>query len=392
MSCMEFLSSSSKAVLGKGNGPEYKDPKLWIGLVGVLLVWVMKSQKSWREHVTQEVLIMAYVLAIDLLVLHIEQYTNHFILYPMVLVLVYEFELHGAGLVRKWLWPQSDSYSSLQASIVGGGGGGLQAVPSSMLGPRGGHSSMLNNSGSLAPNSSGDVQELKATNVFMDLERPLLRVMCVFVGQVVLMLFYMHALGKQLRSTRSGDFKYDYWVAAVLAVQFGALFGSSSSAQFGNYFEHFSSWLHVFRRNIYVQGEGIGGDMVFYKVDVSLADKAVRSVMSFVVNAVFRDFIMFTVPIFLMLAEGPMDVFKDALAVMFLTTIDDVPEKLYVLTRTSVKEPTYAAKRTMEYTETHTFLDAGESQIQKGAEEYPEVIQELRRERRNCSGPVCAVM
>lgn len=172
-----------------------------------------------------------------------------------------------------------------------------------------------------------NVNKFTAHTVYMDLLRRPCRTFLVFFGQVLVTTLYMIELKAAMTGSNNGN--YFYWLVAVIGIQSAALFNDSQSSQLGAPWDS-GQWrslvyLCFHSSSVVCRVEGVAG------LKLTRCHCCVRCFVDFVVNALVRDLIGYTIPLFLMTAESGMDVVKDALALVFITQLDNVDKTKYDL-------------------------------------------------------------
>lgn len=115
-----------------------------------------------------------------------------------------------------------------------------------------------------------------------------------FFGQALMIVFYLQNLGKCWDSSAKC---YVFWLVTWFGVQ---VTSDRNASQVGKPWNG-PLWREIISKNT-----------------------AVSCLLDFVINGFGRDMLRFTLPLFMMMAETPLDFTKDALAVVFITTLDDI--------------------------------------------------------------------
>mmetsp|Transcript_3946 Transcript_3946/g.10116 ORF Transcript_3946/g.10116 Transcript_3946/m.10116 type:complete len:370 (-) Transcript_3946:25-1134(-) len=166
------------------------------------------------------------------------------------------------------------------------------------------------------------LSDITGSTIYLNFERPFCRALVVFVGQSILMACYTYALWEEENA------QYLHWFVGFVAVQLVSFSpDNNEDSPVGNPWD---VWQWAYLLGALSQGNIIltGGRTVQVTIQTSTCyDRNLlraRAFMSFLVNAVFRDLLVFTIPAFLLDAGTVMDVVKDCLAIAFITTLDDV--------------------------------------------------------------------
>merc|ERR1712224_240975 len=115
-----------------------------------------------------------------------------------------------------------------------------------------------------------------------------------------------------------------YWVTAFVAVQNTAIFGRGSDSQVGSPFKA-STWGFLLSNSSRIKlTTGNSKDPIHQPPHVMWA----RFFMDFIVNGVIRDAIAYTTPLLLMASENDLEFVQNALAVLFIPTLDDRSEPI----------------------------------------------------------------
>jgi len=164
--------------------------------------------------------------------------------------------------------------------------------------------------------------EIEVDNVFLDLPSPFAESFVRFLGQTVLIGYYWHYL-----FTLSKFDNLSFWLA-TLPVQLLA------KHQMGSPYQDIrSKWKMIFSSCQYRLADT--GDL---KKMNARSELNIRCWMSWFVNHVYYQSLILSVPLMLMQSETGIDFVKDAFAVMFIPTLDDLstPRILTLLIRTGM--------------------------------------------------------
>eukprot|EP00928_Gymnodinium_smaydae_P099129 TRINITY_DN9379_c0_g1_i1.p1 TRINITY_DN9379_c0_g1~~TRINITY_DN9379_c0_g1_i1.p1 ORF type:complete len:350 (-),score=57.89 TRINITY_DN9379_c0_g1_i1:169-1218(-) len=152
------------------------------------------------------------------------------------------------------------------------------------------------------------MQGFSAGNVYQDLNDVLSRSVTIFsvVGFA--------------ETKFEGEHSLVYWVCSIVAVQMAAMLGRRGDSALGRYW-----WAHLWTM-LLNRNEELTYTCHGKKFTKTNAEIWFRCGMSFIVNAILRDFISFTTPLLMMDAGNPLDFVKDCLAVVYISTLDDHAE------------------------------------------------------------------
>lgn len=300
------LNATCAVALQSGGGASWQDAKFWLGLLCLFGCLAYRKYGEYAfgvEHI--DITKFVYNMGVNLIVLAIVQGSSHnVVVYLCAFVLALEFPnvlKFGFGQTRA-MCVRNNVYMDL-------------------------------------------VSVFTANNVYMDLDRHPCRIVLVFLGQILLTTLYILSLKDSITSIRSGtsNGNYFYWVVAVIAVQSAALYNDSRGSQLGPTWDY-KQWRLLVRlcfSGSVFHDHVASGD----KVETTRLHCCVRCVADFVINAFVRDLIGYTIPLFLMVAESEMDVVKDALALAFITQLDNLDKReynleleIYISSRESVSE------------------------------------------------------
>lgn len=167
------------------------------------------------------------------------------------------------------------------------------------------------------PDTDGGA-DAQTESFYMDLTKPLHRVLPYFVIQLLLLSFYiseLHADDAEIK-TENESTEFGYWIVGVMIQLFAGDF------QFGSPYNR-AFWNKVLTDD---RTQDIRYEMYYLldRIPISYGTGwLLRSYMDWIVNHVAKHIIMFTFPIFLS-NEGPLDFVKDCTAIFFLTSLDDI--------------------------------------------------------------------
>jgi len=163
--------------------------------------------------------------------------------------------------------------------------------------------------------------EIEVDNVFLDLPSPFAESFVRFLGQTVLIGYYWHYL-----FTLSKFDNLSFWLA-TLPVQLLAKHQMGSSYQDIRY-----KWKMIFSSCQYRLADT--GDLKQMNDSLELN---IRCWQSWFVNHVYYQSLILSVPLMLMQSETGIDFVKDAFAVMFIPTLDDLSTpRILTLIRTGM--------------------------------------------------------
>jgi len=158
--------------------------------------------------------------------------------------------------------------------------------------------------------------EMEASNVFLDLPNPFAESFVRFLGQTMLMGYYWHYV-----FTVSKFDNLVFWLA-TLPVQLLAKHQMGRSYQ-----DSRLDWLRIFSSCRYRMS-----DKESMQMNSSL-ELNMRCLQAWIVNHVYYQSLILSVPLMLMQSETGIDFVKDAFAVMFIPTLDELstPRKLTLI-------------------------------------------------------------
>lgn len=165
-------------------------------------------------------------------------------------------------------------------------------------------------------------------NIFCALTKThIFEVILRFIAMAILMIFLVIALWRSAAAWPAGQCNDIPWWATLLMQLAG-------DQQMGTRFDDVAKlWAHILRADYLVPkhpGHGIYStkqEDFNALLDEKLCGPLVRKIRCFlalVVNGVFFAVILYTLPLLLMTSETPLDFVKDAFAVVFIVTLDDV--------------------------------------------------------------------
>lgn len=161
-------------------------------------------------------------------------------------------------------------------------------------------------------------------SVFEDLTRPFIKTWAVFIGQFILVCLYMDGFEYGIEEMASNSFSsvnYGYWFVGVFCVQYATMFLSESNSQVGPAFDSIR-WAQIMRaERIILVKENKEKDVSSVTPH---ANCIIRLFMEWFINGITRGLIIATVPLFMMSATSSIDLVKDALAIAFITGLDNL--------------------------------------------------------------------
>jgi hypothetical protein len=162
-------------------------------------------------------------------------------------------------------------------------------------------------------------KSFSGVNVYLDMgEIAFAKAFIVFCGQMCLTKFLVNAT----YHVAGAEISYLYWATAFVAVQNTAIFGRGSDSQVGSPFKA-STWVTLLSNSPRIRlTKGKSDEPIHQPPHVMWA----RFFMDFIVNGVVRDAIAYTTPLLLMASENDMEFVQNALAVLFIPTLDDRSE------------------------------------------------------------------
>jgi hypothetical protein len=173
-----------------------------------------------------------------------------------------------------------------------------------------------------------DTVTIIAENRFQDFTTSLVHISVLIAAQMTFMKFYTWEMTKPMPFTARS---YVYWLAAVpMQVVARGLMGRS----FCHECTFWHTMLHIRETDIIKAGEL---DDEAEPIDIKYSSVVIRSLMSFYVNNLSMAWIALSLPVFTMSAPTDIDFVKDCFAIVFITTLDDLPDNV-TLTVQRVKE------------------------------------------------------
>lgn len=172
------------------------------------------------------------------------------------------------------------------------------------------------------PNTDG----IKVNNHYMNISKTgLHRTSMYFFVQFLLMLFYVYSLNDKEAFQREDDVSYVKWLGAMFLTVLAGKNEGGTKFEFEFEFwralevDELPNWF-VGKKTGFVKTDFIGCVPVPLRYQWRL-----RRFYSHCVNLIFRQVIFSTAPVMLSVAE-PLDFIRDALAVFFITNLDDLAD------------------------------------------------------------------
>jgi hypothetical protein len=157
-------------------------------------------------------------------------------------------------------------------------------------------------------------KRMKIKNIYMKVSCTLQRTIMYFFVQGALMLFYIYSLNDKEKFQSEENVSYMKWMVAMV------LTAIAGEDEVGTKFD-FDFWEALDSDPL-----GKNHTTFFYCINVPLKYQwRARAFFSVCVNLIFRQVILGTAPVMLSVA-GPLDFIRDALAVFFITKLDDVED------------------------------------------------------------------
>eukprot|EP00931_Biecheleriopsis_adriatica_P000188 TRINITY_DN100194_c0_g1_i1.p1 TRINITY_DN100194_c0_g1~~TRINITY_DN100194_c0_g1_i1.p1 ORF type:complete len:303 (-),score=34.89 TRINITY_DN100194_c0_g1_i1:8-916(-) len=279
---LNLLHHWSWQVLGKGDEQTWPtDWKLWCGIVGYSAVWYRWLRYGYDRDFRLKAI---HVLSLDLIILHLVQYNDRAGM-GLSLLLILVQNLGSAKIF----------YSDKDLLKTG---------------------------------------KLHVDTTYNKISDSRLQAGFVFLGQLMFLVFYVHAVAKGLKAPEDVErYEYLHWVAGYVAVQMSLYFNRGHDSQLGQVMD-VGSAVYIWKNIDQLQFSYVmfGGDMSA-PFTLSRANWAARCTMNFIVNMTFRDIIAFTVPILLMGFHDPLNCVVYSVGVNFIATMDDCEDSIYFLSR-----------------------------------------------------------
>jgi len=173
-------------------------------------------------------------------------------------------------------------------------------------------------------------------SVYMDLTKQFERVFPVFLAQVGFLLFYVVDLNTE-HNTHYGNASFYKWALAIIATTY------CGESQLGEEYSK-AFWTNVMKDDIkkeddeelpqFWQRKFIGNNKLGSLISLNLHFKMryylewrLRQMMDFFINSLCRTILMYTFPILMCTSDDFMDFVKDAMAIYFITTLDDIQDE-----------------------------------------------------------------
>lgn len=157
------------------------------------------------------------------------------------------------------------------------------------------------------------------------MSKSLTAVFFLFVLQIMFFLFYMQSFDNATRKDTWKNSSAVRWLVGVLVCNL------TFKDQAGHTFQH-KFWLKVICNHKEMEGHWDDEDTNLASGRVSYGRQAkLCMLMSFCVNMIIRETVFFSAPLLLGVSEEALDFFKYALAVLFLTKLDDIANPINFL-------------------------------------------------------------
>jgi len=187
-------------------------------------------------------------------------------------------------------------------------------------------------------------EEFHAGSMYNDISRSLLHTVVVFFGQFCFVFCYCSYLFNNLDATK---LNYTFWMMAFIGLQMAAFFNRGQDSLLGEPWDH-KQWYTLqeaaHRIEFTYKEEKSGKTLGPFRRPRLVMH--LRGFMGFVMNTVARDFVAFTIPIFLSHFSSPLDFVVYSIGVNFITTLDDMTPKVYTIHVKDENEHGFAGART----------------------------------------------
>jgi len=273
-----FCHIQLEKVFGKNSEDFWKDWKLWVGFMLWSVVSVRWMRNNMQENFYER---FAFTFGVNILILHSLQYTSNvkMTLLGISVLLI----LQSLAINFIWYWDTRDD---------------------------------------------PEPEEFVCGTLYLNLELPLFQIFVVFVAQCSVWWFYMTSI---IFNFDLHHVNYVYWMGAYLAMQMTMIFDRGSDSVFGEPFptpDGVRLW-HQAGKVIFEE-QGDKAETTFSDT-VPKWNMTIRFFTGFWTNAVLREIMAYTIPVMLMGFSEPMDFVVYCVGVNFITTVDDMAAKTYVI-------------------------------------------------------------
>jgi len=168
-------------------------------------------------------------------------------------------------------------------------------------------------------------------SVYTDLTRQFDRVLPVFLAQLGFLLFYAVHLNTE-HNTHYGNASLYKWVVAIIATTYcgeSQLGGEYSRAFWAKVMKDDDEEFPQFWQKKFMGNNKLGSEIslnLHFEMPYYL-EWRLRQMMDFFVNALCRTILMYTFPIMMCTCDDFMDFVKDAMAIYFITQLDDIEDE-----------------------------------------------------------------
>jgi len=183
-----------------------------------------------------------------------------------------------------------------------------------------------------------------AKNVYHSFEKPMLQITFIFIGQIVLIIFFVYSMYEKLHFAKSldeddpRDMAYVFWISAYITVQMSTIYNRGDDSAVGGVFE-IGLWEDLLEicNHVHIQAhkhnvDGDGDNALDKPLGTSKFFIAIRMFMDFIINGLAREIISTVIPIVLMKSADPLSFVMNSLAVTFISTLDDMSDVRFKVT------------------------------------------------------------
>jgi len=293
-------------VFGKNTEIWYYDWKLWTGLAFWLSVWAKWLKYGYDEKYYQRGL---FAFGINVVILHHLQYAEVSSFGIQQAMLGICLLLTAQSCVWSYIWSQAEMQDE-------------------------------------------DYEKLENTftcdTMYLDLSLPFEQISVLFVSQVFIWWFYMTSI---IGNLDFNHVNYMFWLIAYMANQMTMFFNRGADSVLGNaYPMHRVYELYTMADHITFKLEGNFTLCDEKPFKVPKWNIFMRGVLGFFCNAILREIMAYTIPLMLMGFTEPMDYVVYCVGVNFITTLDDMQDKVFEISDDNAKaiEEAPAAATTLD--------------------------------------------
>mmetsp|Transcript_128393 Transcript_128393/g.247487 ORF Transcript_128393/g.247487 Transcript_128393/m.247487 type:complete len:340 (+) Transcript_128393:107-1126(+) len=177
----------------------------------------------------------------------------------------------------------------------------------------------------------------EASTVYESVDKPFLQVLTIFLGQMSAMFFLLSWTNAKLMAEEfdQTNMTYVFWLAAFFAVQMATIFNRGEEGSTGAGFQE-PLWLALLREKGALIRPKASSKITsearrqsFYSepappIAISRGNLFCRACMAFLVNGLGREIIAYLVPILVMKSPNPAEYVMNALAINWITMLDDI--------------------------------------------------------------------